>query len=281
MARRSSRLDTPPDAITGASVRSATLASRSRLGPLQRAVLGDVGDDEARTSFSVKAFQHRPQIAAVGLPAAAAQPVLAVGTKGRSARRARRPPCRRARRSLRAHHCGFSSAAVPRLTRAQPVASAADSDSSSRMPPDNSTATSSLPTTSASSSRFEPRPNAASRSTRWIHSAPSRCQVIAASSAEPYSVSLPACPCTSRTALPSTTSTAGRRISGFSAGTALNPSQSPSTQLASSVGAGVAALLRVELGGGQRTVLDGGEERHVVGRPGQQRSGSPSQACAA
>ena len=78
MARRSSRLDTPPDAITGASVRSATLDNRSRFGPGQRAVLGDVGDDEPRTSLSVKAFQHLPQIAAVGLPAAAAQPVPAV-----------------------------------------------------------------------------------------------------------------------------------------------------------------------------------------------------------
>ena len=95
---------------------------------------------------------------------------------------------------------------------AQPVASAAASDSSSRIPPDSSTATSSLPTTSASSSRLVPRPNAASRSTRWIHSAPSRCQVIAASSAEPYSVSLPALPWTRRTARPSTTSTAGRSI---------------------------------------------------------------------
>ena len=40
-------------------------------------------------------------------------------------------------------------------------------------------------TTSASSSRLLPRPNAASRSTRCTHSAPSRCQVCAASSAEP------------------------------------------------------------------------------------------------
>ena len=46
--------------------------------PVERAVLGDVGDDEARTAFAVKAFQHLPQVTAVGLPAAAAQPVLAV-----------------------------------------------------------------------------------------------------------------------------------------------------------------------------------------------------------
>ena len=71
------------------------------------------------------------------------------------------------------------------FTRAQPVASAASSDSSSRMPPDISTLTSRVPTTSASSAAFEPRPNAASRSTRWIHSAPSDCQASAAASGAP------------------------------------------------------------------------------------------------
>ena len=40
-------------------------------------------------------------------------------------------------------------------------------------------------------------------------------QPIAASNAVPYSVSLPALPCTRRTARPSTTSTAGNRISGI------------------------------------------------------------------
>ena len=53
---------------------------------------------------------------------------------------------------------GFSSAAVPMLTRAQPVASAASNDASSRMPPDISTRTSSVPTSSASSSRLLPAP---------------------------------------------------------------------------------------------------------------------------
>ena len=123
----------------------------------------------------------------------------------------------------RAHHIGFSSAAVPILTRAQPVASAAVSDSSSRIPPDSSTLTSSARTTSASNAALVPRPKAASRSTRWIHSAPSRCQVSAASRAVPYSVSLPALPCTSRTACPSMTSTAGNKISDVSSFTAPQP----------------------------------------------------------
>ena len=82
-------------------------------------------------------------------------------------------------------HSGFSSAAVPMLTRAHPVPSARASESSSLMPPDSSTLTSSLLTTSASRSAFDPRPNAASRSTRWIQDAPARCQPSAASIGSP------------------------------------------------------------------------------------------------
>ena len=181
----------------------------------QRAVFGDVGDDEPRTTFAVKAFQHFPQVSAVGLPAAAAQPVITVDDLHVQTYRDFVAVV-----GDRSGHttCGFSSAAVPRLTpRAQPVASAADSDSSSRIPPDSSTCASSLPTTSASSSRLEPRPNAASKIDQ-VHpfgavALPVQC---AASSAVPYSVSLPALPCTKRTARPSTTSTAGNKISGTS-----------------------------------------------------------------
>ena len=85
----------------------------------------------------------------------------------------------------RAHQSGSRTAAVPRFTRAQPVASAATSDASSVMPPASSTSTSSSPITEASSSALEPRPNAASRSTRWIQRAPPACQARAASRAEP------------------------------------------------------------------------------------------------
>ena len=78
MARRSSRLDTPPEAITGASVRSATARSRSRLGPPSVPSLVTSVTTNREHPSVVKAFQHFPQVAAVGLPAAAAQPVLAV-----------------------------------------------------------------------------------------------------------------------------------------------------------------------------------------------------------
>ena len=82
---------------------------------------------------------------------------------------------------------GFSRAAVPMFTRAAPASSAASSEASSRTPPDISMLTlspSSL-TMARSWSRLLPVPNAASRSTRWIHSAPDSTHVRAASSGEP------------------------------------------------------------------------------------------------
>ena len=99
------------------------------------------------------------------------------------------------------------------LTRAAPVASAARSDSSSRMPPDSSTFTSSrrdhlgqqVRRWSPGRTRRRGRPGGPTR-------APSRCQASAASSGSPYAVSVPAAPCTSRTAWPSATSTAGSRV---------------------------------------------------------------------
>src|SRR3954471_15598163 len=109
----------------------------------------------------------------------------------------------------RAHHSGCSSAAVPMLTRRQPVAIAAERDSSSRIPPLISTSTSTVPTSAASSGRLWPRPKAASRSTRWIHSAPPRCQFSAASTGSPNRFSEPATPWTSWTAWPPAMSTAG------------------------------------------------------------------------
>src|SRR3954454_15179317 len=77
------------------------------------------------------------------------------------------------------------------------------------MPPLRSNRTSTRPTIQASSSRLWPRPKAASRSTRWIHSAPASCQRRAASTGSPKRFSDPAMPCTSWTAWPPATSTAG------------------------------------------------------------------------
>src|SRR3954470_5369056 len=108
-----------------------------------------------------------------------------------------------------AHHSGCSSAAVPMLTRRQPAFIAASRESSSRMPPLISTSMSRVPTIVASRSRLLPRPKAASRSTRWIHSAPASCQRSAASTGSPNRFSDPATPCTSCTAWPSAMSTAG------------------------------------------------------------------------
>ncbi len=99
-----------------------------------------------------------------------------------------------------AHHSGRSSAAVPMLTRVHPVDSARSRLSSSRMPPDSSTCNRICEVTSAMISALSPRPNAASRSTRWIHSAPASCQRWAAARGSPNTFSDPATPCTSWTA---------------------------------------------------------------------------------
>src|SRR6202048_4476692 len=56
----------------------ADRAQQVEIGSGQRTVLGDIGHDEPRTPFAVKAFQYFPQVAAVGLPAATTQPMIAV-----------------------------------------------------------------------------------------------------------------------------------------------------------------------------------------------------------
>src|SRR3954454_2417599 len=89
---------------------------------------------------------------------------------------------------------------------------------------------------------------------------------MAASSADPYSVSLPAWPCTSRTAVPSTTSTAGKRISCTAVNLAPSQVRYP---IGEQCRTRIATLLGVELGGRECTVLDGRQERHIVGCPGQ------------
>ena len=98
------------------------------------------------------------------------------------------------------------------LTRAAPVASAARSDSSSRMPPDSSTFTSS----------GRPRRRAARRWSRGRRrrrgrpGGPTRRRRAARPAPPPAgrrsAVSVPAAPCTRRTAWPSATSTAGSRV---------------------------------------------------------------------
>ena len=98
--RRAARC--PPEAITGAAVAAATSRSSSRFGPVQRAVLADVGDDVAGAAVAVQPGEGLPEVAAVACvqPRAASRCVAV----GRSARRARRRSGRRARRSPRAHH---------------------------------------------------------------------------------------------------------------------------------------------------------------------------------
>ena len=162
----SSSLATPPLATTGRSVRSHTARSSFRLGPVNvPSLVTSVTTYRAQPSLSSRArTSHRSPPCRVHPRAASVVPRTSRPTATLSPYRAIAP----------AVQSGFSRAAVPMLTRAHPVAKAASSDSSSRMPPETSTATSSRPTTSAIKASFEPRPNAASRSTKWIHSAPCR-----------------------------------------------------------------------------------------------------------
>ena len=171
--------ETPPLATTAASVRAQTSRSRPRFGPVQRAVPVHVGDDVARAAVGVQPGQRLPQFAA--RPAS---------SRGRPAwcraRRGRPRSARRARRSPRAPSPGTPAPPCPGSPGPQPVPSARPQRVA--RPGCRRTARPrrrAAPTTSASRSRFEPRPNAASRSTRWTHSAPAACQASAAASGSP------------------------------------------------------------------------------------------------
>src|SRR5215470_538671 len=176
-ARRSSRLDTPPLAITGRPVPAHTRRSRSRLGPARvPSLVTSVTTNRRQPSRSSRAS------ASSRSPPSRVQPRAASRLPRTSRPTATCSPCSA---MMPRTQPGRSSAAVPTLTRAQPVPSAAPSDASSRIPPDSSTAMSSRLTTPASSTALDPRPKAASRSTRWIHSAPAACQASAAASGSP------------------------------------------------------------------------------------------------
>src|SRR3954452_15068209 len=200
-ADRSASSVMPPDATTGRSVAAHTDRSRSRFGPCSMpSLLTSV------TTYLLQPSPSRRPRTSNRSPPSCVQPRAASVRPRTSRPTAPRSPCSAV---AAAHQAACSRAAVPMLTRRQPVAIAAVSDSSSRMPPLISTWMSSRPTISASSSRLWPRPKAASRSTRWIHSAPRRCQFSAASTGSPNRFSDPATPCTSCTAWPSAMSTAG------------------------------------------------------------------------
>ena len=185
-----------------ASVRSATRPRSSMFGP--RAFRPVTSVTTNREQPSCQAFQNLPEITAVGLPS---RDRAADVRPQRFVRPGRPPPCHRARRSpapgifqrrrpdVDARAAGrqrsLQRLVVPYATgqlhfdvgqtddRGQQVAVGTTAEAASN-PPDGSTRR-------------------------------RRCQVIAASSAEPYSVSLPALPCTRRTTRPSTTSTAATK----------------------------------------------------------------------
>ena len=180
------------EAITAALVRAQTSSSSSRLGP--------VSIPSELTSVTTKRWQpvaaRRSRVSAHG-PPSVVQPRAAMRSPRTSRPMATRSPWRS---MICSHHSGRSRAAVPMLTRRHRVARALFRDSSSLIPPESSTLTSSLLMMPASRSALEPRPKAASRSTRWIQAAPSSCHLSAAESGSPNSFWVPAIPWTSWTA---------------------------------------------------------------------------------
>ena len=176
-------------------------------------VPGHVGDDAAGAAVPVQPRKGLPQVTAVTGPAASGEPVLyravrmlddahVEGDRDPLAMRGDRPgaPCRVLQRSR--------SEDDPRRSGGErPLQRGVVADAARQLNLDVE-----LPEDGRSSSALEPRPNAASRSTRWIHSAPSACHASAASRGAPELVSVPASPRTRRTARPSDTSTAGRSV---------------------------------------------------------------------
>ena len=95
IARRSSSEETPPEATTGRSVRAQTSRSRSRFGPAQGAVLGDVGDDVAGAAVARPAGPA-PRTGRRRPGSSRARPASCRARRGRPrpGRRARRSPAR-------------------------------------------------------------------------------------------------------------------------------------------------------------------------------------------
>ena len=169
----------PPEAVTFASVRSATSRSRSMFGPLIMP-----SRVTSVTTYRLQPASSRKRIVSNRSPPSLTQPRAASVCPRTSRPTATRSPYLAITRAV---HSGFSSAAVPMFTRAAPASSAASSEASSRTPPDISmfTASPSSATIRRSCARLSPVPKAASRSTKWIHCAPASTHVRAASSGEP------------------------------------------------------------------------------------------------
>ena len=168
--RRSSRLETPPDATTGLPVRLQHAPQQLDVRAAEGAVLVHVGDDVAGAAGLLEPGQHVVEVAALARPAARGErraahvepdgdPVavdrdglrgpVGVLERGRADVHAVRRRCRARARGSRRRGCRRRARPAPRAPGRSPPAA----------PP-----------------AFSPRPKAASRSTRWIQAAPCRAQ---------------------------------------------------------------------------------------------------------
>ena len=116
IASRSASEETPPLATTGPVGSRSDVTQQLEVGPAQSAVLGDVGDHVAGAAVPVESLERLPKVTTLLGPATGRQrraadvesdgdPVAVLGNRLGAPR-------------------GSSSAAVPRLTRRQPVPNA-------------------------------------------------------------------------------------------------------------------------------------------------------------
>src|SRR5215207_11635066 len=178
-ARRSSRVATPPEAITGRLVAARTWARRSVAGPVSMPSLA--------TSVWTK---RRQPAASRRWRTSNRSPPLAVQPRAWRVRpRASRPTATASPWPAQASatHSGSSRAAVPITTRAAPSSIRASRSAAVRTPPEASTLTGATAATMRPRTwRLRgPRPKAASRSTTCSQRAPWAAKPVAASTGSP------------------------------------------------------------------------------------------------
>ena len=264
MARRSSRLDTPPDAITGASVRSATPASSSRLGPFSvPSLVTSVTTNREHPSPSRRSSTAHRSPPSVSQPRPRSR--CSPSTIFTSSPTATLSPCSAIDpgtplRVLQRRGTEIDPGATGGQRRGQRLVVA---DPARQLDGDVELADhlgEQFTVASRGRTRRRGRRGGSTRRRRAASSSRRRARSRTRSRCPP--------------ALHQAHGLAVDHVDGGQAVSTLTAvNLEPLDPIAEQRRTSVAALLGMELGGGQRSVLDGGQERHVVGRPGQQRVG--------
>ena len=199
---RSSRLGDAARGHDGPVGGSADVAEQVEVGPLQHAVLVDVGDDVAGTALGVEPGQHVVEVAALAGPAARGQrPAAHVEAHGHPVA-VRRDRGRAPLRLLERRRADVDPPAAGGHRRGQRLVVA---DAAAHLDVDVEACPRSRPAARGCGRGRTPR-----RGRRGGSTPPRRrCQRSAASTGSPKRFSEPATPCTSWTAWPPAMSTAG------------------------------------------------------------------------